>query len=288
MTKREEQILEIIKTLTEKQGQPPTLREVGEVMGITRERVRQLVKPMKAAGLLLLTKTGLTLPGTASRAEVRETSLLDLICSLNGPGKVPPTYTDLKLLGVTSDGINELKDRGLIHKSKWLTPINQKKFTRVDYFWSRIDVRGPDDCWLWRMGTNPATGYGHHTRVFGETMPHRAAFALATNTVIPELNAEGKRIHICHTCDVRLCCNPAHLYLGDGILNARDRDERGRSNIAAQGHCKRKLSDEQVRSIRALRAQGKGALRIRRELNLNVSFNILQQLLAGKTYKDVV
>lgn len=49
-----------------------------------------------------------------------------------------------------------------------------------------------------------------------------------------------------HHCDVRHCVNAAHLYEGDDLANARDRDARRRGNRYGKG----KLSDEKVLAIR--------------------------------------
>lgn len=56
---------------------------------------------------------------------------------------------------------------------------------------------------------------------------------------------------VCHTCDNKLCVNPAHLYVGTRQDNARDAKERGLYRCPT-----RKLTDEQVLAIRASEARG--------------------------------
>ena len=51
---------------------------------------------------------------------------------------------------------------------------------------------------------------------------------------------------ILHHCDNPPCCNPIHLFLGTQSDNMRDAASKGR----IRGY--RKLSDDQVRGIRAL------------------------------------
>lgn len=63
-----------------------------------------------------------------------------------------------------------------------------------------------------------------------------------------------KGMLVCHTCDVPLCVNPAHLYLGTDQDNADDRVERGRSS--RQGGPGTKLTDDAVREIRKLSGEG--------------------------------
>lgn len=76
-------------------------------------------------------------------------------------------------------------------------------------------------CWEWSRRKNPVTGYGQTCegdRVLGA---HRVAWTIA-NGAIPD------GLWVLHTCDNRPCCNPDHLYLGDALQNADDRDSRGR------------------------------------------------------------
>lgn len=37
----------------------------------------------------------------------------------------------------------------------------------------------------------------------------------------------GRRVYLCHTCDVPRCVNPAHLYEGNASTNGRDAHARG-------------------------------------------------------------
>jgi hypothetical protein len=87
-------------------------------------------------------------------------------------------------------------------------------------FWSKV-MRGADgECWEWQGGRDH--GYGSIGRGKGSVRANRLSWELH-NGPIPD----GK--HVLHTCDNRSCCNPAHLYIGTDVENARDRVERGRA-----------------------------------------------------------
>lgn len=81
-------------------------------------------------------------------------------------------------------------------------------------FWSRVDVRGPDECWPWMNAKTP-NGYG--TVYFGGRMvgAHRVSWEL-THGPIPD------GLFVLHHCDNPPCCNPAHLFTGTHTDNVRD------------------------------------------------------------------
>lgn len=63
---------------------------------------------------------------------------------------------------------------------------------------------------------------------------------------------------ICHDCDNPPCCNPQHLYVGDALSNARDRERRGRGRRRGARnriHADR-LSESDIQEIRRLRSTG--------------------------------
>lgn len=92
-------------------------------------------------------------------------------------------------------------------------------------FWSRVQTKGPDDCWTWSGRPSP-DGYGT-LRVNGrKTGAHRYAYELARGP-IPD-GPDGSTLHVLHRCDNPPCCNVRHLFLGTNIDNIRDRDAKGR------------------------------------------------------------
>jgi hypothetical protein len=92
----------------------------------------------------------------------------------------------------------------------------------AERFWSFVERT--EGCWLFR-GCIGHEGYGSFA--YGnrderrQFQAHRFSWMLV-NGAIP------KDKFLCHTCDVRACVNPAHLYLGDHKTNAEDCIARGR------------------------------------------------------------
>lgn len=118
-------------------------------------------------------------------------------------------------------------------------------------FWSKVGIRGPDDCWPWLLYCS-RDGYGRFS-ANGKTLEaHRVAWEFSCGPI-----PEG--ICVCHHCDNPPCCNPDHLFLGTRADNNEDRDEKGRSSGGAlygKDHPQCKLSDEDVRTIRKLHSEG--------------------------------
>jgi hypothetical protein len=85
-------------------------------------------------------------------------------------------------------------------------------------FWSKVDIRDPDECWLWKGGVD---FYGHGQirlggRGEGITTVARVAYYL-THGIWPE-NA----LHMPVDCHNSLCCNPLHIYDGTRTDNMLD------------------------------------------------------------------
>jgi hypothetical protein len=90
-------------------------------------------------------------------------------------------------------------------------------------FWPKVDRRGPNECWLWQ--SSRSRGYG---TIFAWGRPqyaHRIAYALQRGPV-------PAGVQVLHTCDNPPCCNPSHLFLGTQLDNMRDRNSKGRANVA--------------------------------------------------------
>jgi HNH endonuclease len=94
-------------------------------------------------------------------------------------------------------------------------------------------VPGPlgDECWVFTGGRNNS-GYGQIWYASECHGAHRVSWALHRGPI-----PEG--MWVLHKCDVRDCCNPAHLWLGtpqdnvqDAIAKGRDRFSRRRKRPA--------------------------------------------------------
>jgi HNH endonuclease len=131
-----------------------------------------------------------------------------------------------------------------------LTPEEARQL--APRFWPKV-VRS-EGCWLWTGAQVAAPGappYGSF-RITERTSirAHRFSWILHFGEIPDDLI-------VCHTCDVRLCVRPDHLFLGTHIDNVRDRDAKGRAG-AARGveQPGSRLTDEAVRELRALYAAG--------------------------------
>jgi hypothetical protein len=119
----------------------------------------------------------------------------------------------------------------------------------VARFWSKVNVqRSNADCWEWTASTFP-NGYGQFTINGRPLQAHRFAWwhFHGGDSVEPT-----PLVQVCHSCDNRKCCNPAHLFVGNAKENVRDCMVKGRRAPARSGERSNwaKLTDEIVREIR--------------------------------------
>jgi hypothetical protein len=113
------------------------------------------------------------------------------------------------------------------------------------YVRSRIDRRGPEECWPW-VGFICPLGYG----VYKGMRSNRLTWTLERGDIPPF------RV-VMHTCDDRRCCNPNHLRLGSQGENMTDCCRKGRiaPSEGELNSCHR-LTLPQVREIRERYATG--------------------------------
>jgi hypothetical protein len=79
-------------------------------------------------------------------------------------------------------------------------------------YWSKVDKKPGDDCWLWTAATRD--GYGTFWLNGQMRSAHRLSFVAARGEVTEALDLD----HLCHN---RACVNPAHLEPVTRMTNVR-------------------------------------------------------------------
>jgi DNA-binding XRE family transcriptional regulator len=130
------------------------------------------------------------------------------------------------------------------HSKGKTRPMKKLFLHEQERFWDNVKFKKkPEVCWKWKGQPN-TNGYGVFSFRGNVYKAHRVAYFLANGRINDDML-------VLHSCDVRLCCNPKHLYQGDPKQNAADTIERGRhTRMYGEQNGKAKLTKRQVRSIR--------------------------------------
>lgn len=89
------------------------------------------------------------------------------------------------------------------------------KLTTKERIFEKVKINEKTGCWEW-VASKDRGGYGKfYFRGNANFIAHRAAYIIYKEEI-----PDG--LLVCHTCDVRHCINPEHLFLGTSYDNNQD------------------------------------------------------------------
>ena len=149
-------------------------------------------------------------------------------------------------------------------------------------FWKRIQK--PVGCWLYD-GAKETNGYGYLSSPLPDgpqfITAHKLAWILTYGPV-----PEGKLV--LHKCDIRACCNPEHLFLGDDAANMADKMAKKRQALG-EDNSRAKLTENQALEIlRDFRAETKRKTNARElAMRYGVNTGAIHAIIAGRSWKHL-
>lgn len=171
-------------------------------------------------------------------------------------------------------------------------------FNDLVRFWSKVDVRGPDECWPW-LGKGPG-GYG--------VMMFAGRMVKATH-IAWEIAHEGEPFpegkEAAHLCHFPPCCNPAHIVAATHAENISHsvRDGRYKANhtrgdthwtrlrpesaLRGEQHGRARLTEADVLEIRRIYAAGEMAQHPLAH-RFGVSRSLIKDIVQGKCWRHLL
>lgn len=160
-------------------------------------------------------------------------------------------------------------------------------------FWSHVDKSG--ECWLW---TGSAVNrYGMIRMQSKKLKAHRVSWFLHFGQI-----SDG--LYVCHRCDVPMCVNPAHLFIGTSLDNHDDMKRKGRAPIGAKNgtitrpdrsprgarHGNAKLTEADVLDIRRRyqRSGHKSSNALALAAEFGIARNYVLMIVSGRSWRHIL
>lgn len=131
-----------------------------------------------------------------------------------------------------------------------------------------------EDCWNWTGPTCKETRYGIFNWRGGKIKAHRVAYEMSKGPI-------PSGLLVMHSCDNRLCVNPAHLSCGTNLDNMHDAARKSRMHWKPT-----KLTPDDVREIRRLYATGDESYSTV-AARFGVSWMMVRQIVKGLAWRWV-
>lgn len=93
----------------------------------------------------------------------------------------------------------------------------------IQRFWSKVDIKGANDCWPWKAKSRGVNGYGLLKHFSGANIIASRISCFLAHGAPPYSGARTL-----HSCDNPPCCNPQHLRWGTAKDNVEDAMKRKR------------------------------------------------------------
>jgi hypothetical protein len=160
------------------------------------------------------------------------------------------------------------------------TQMVYKKKSVEDRFLQKV-LKNANDCWIWQASTRKAGSgfiYGQFSFNGYPEWAHRASYLIFKGEIPTGLQ-------VCHKCDVTMCVNPDHLFLGTQRDNMQDMLTKERDAQVGERNHSAILTNENVILARKLSKEGLSHPKI--ASLFNVSRWTITEAVIGNTWKHI-
>jgi hypothetical protein len=146
-------------------------------------------------------------------------------------------------------------------------------------------IEKTETCWIWKGALRGKSSYGAIKYKGKVVDTHRVSYELHKGEI-------PKGLLVCHTCDVRKCVNPEHLFLGTHSDNSIDAYQKGRVIVPTTGSFKKGCNSfnallknaEEITNLKNIVKNRTITLKKLAE-QLNLPYQLLRDISSGRVYK---